>query len=440
MENSEEIIEDDYKNYFEVDKDDDKVEENINNNNYIINNNIYNNNSFNSFNSYESTNPGNLNSFSFNNSLNSFNSFNPELPFSKTFQYRNNININNFPYIQKNKYLSDNYIIIIEIKTPKEFLELNSYNLFYYLTTQKGSKQGQNIINKMKVNEIDLLLNKLYPYLTEIFTDKYGNYFIIELIKILIPSQRILLLKYIKNNFIIISKNKYGTYPIRNLIEIINMSEEINIILNYILNNEIELAMDEFGYIVLKKIIKCIKEEERKELNINIIKKINELIFNQYGIVILIILIKNTKNEYIHKQIIEYIINNHSINILNIISHPYSNYLIQALLKYTNLEYCKDIIKIICNNYLNLSLSKYSNKVVEFSIKLANKYLIKNIFNDILKKDNLEILLNNEFGNYVLEKLFAKLNKDEKNIIIDKLKKIGKINKISKSIEDVLYR
>ena len=40
----------------------------------------------------------------------------------------------------------------------------------------------------------------------------------------------------------------------------------------------------------------------------------------------------------------------------------------------------------------------------------------------------------------MLEKLFAKLNKDEKNIIIDKLKKIGKINKISNSIEDVLYR
>ena len=424
--------------YFGEEEDDD---DNINQNN--INNNLYNqynnnifNNSLNTFNSYNSTSAGNFNTISNYSNITSMNSLNINNQYQSFQNMNNNININ---FENNNqKFSSDNNIIINNKMTKKKLLEKNSENLFEYIITQKGSRKAQNLLNKMNEIDVENLLNKLIPNLSLIMADKYGNYFSKKLIQICTFSQRIKILKNLDNNFIRISKDIYGTHPLQYLIELINMPEEKNIVLNYIINNELELSIDKRGTNVLKKFIISTKNEERNKLDENILNIIDKLIINQYGAIILICLIKNSKNkELIHKTIVEYISNNKP---LFYIQHPYSNYVIQALLLYTNMEYCEDIIKTISNNYLALSLKKNSNNVVEVLIKCAKSSIIKKIFNDVLYKNNLEYLINNNYGNYVLEKLIGKLNKEERNMLINKLEESRLKEKISNSIKFLLYK
>ena len=427
----------DFDYFGEEEEDDDNINQNnINNNLYNqYNNNIF-NNSLNTFNSYNSTSAGNFNTISNYSNITSMNSLNINNQYQSFQNMNNNININ---FENNNqKFSSDNNIIINNKMTKKKLLEKNSENLFEYIITQKGSRKAQNLLNKMNEIDVENLLNKLIPNLSLIMTDKYGNYFSKKLIQICTFSQRIKILKNLENNFIRISKDIYGTHPLQYLIELINMPEEKNIVLNYIINNELELSIDKRGTNVLKKFIISTKNEERNKLDENILNIIDKLIINQYGAIILICLIKNSKNkELIHKTIVEYISNNKP---LFYIQHPYSNYVIQALLLYTNMEYCEDIIKTISNNYLALSLKKNSNNVVEVFIKCAKNSIIKKIFNDVLYKNNLEYLINNNYGNYVLEKLIGKLNKEEKNMIINKLEESRLKEKISNSIKFLLYK
>ena len=427
----------DFDYFGEEEEDDDNINQNnINNNLYNqYNNNIF-NNSLNTFNSYNSTSAGNFNTISNYSNITSMNSLNINNQYQSFQNMNNNININ---FENNNqKFSSDNNIIINNKMTKKKLLEKNSENLFEYIITQKGSRKAQNLLNKMNEIDVENLLNKLIPNLSLIMTDKYGNYFSKKLIQICTFSQRIKILKNLDNNFIKISKDIYGTHPLQYLIELINMPEEKNIVLNYIINNELELSIDKRGTNVLKKFIISTKNEERNKLDENILNIIDKLIINQYGAIILICLIKNSKNkELIHKTIVEYISNNKP---LFYIQHPYSNYVIQALLLYTNMEYCEDIIKTISNNYLALSLKKNSNNVVEVFIKCAKNSIIKKIFNDVLYKNNLEYLINNNYGNYVLEKLIGKLNKEERNMIINKLEESRLKEKISNSIKFLLYK
>ena len=427
----------DFDYFGEEEEDDDNINQNNNNNNLYnqYNNNIF-NNSLNTFNSYNSTSAGNFNTISNYSNITSMNSLNINNQYQSFQNMNNNININ---FENNNqKFSSDNSIIINNKMTKKKLLEKNSENLFEYIITQKGSRKAQNLLNKMNEIDVENLLNKLIPNLSLIMTDKYGNYFSKKLIQICTFSQRIKILKNLDNNFIKISKDIYGTHPLQYLIELINMPEEKNIVLNYIINNELELSIDKRGTNVLKKFIISTKNEERNKLDENILNIIDKLIINQYGAIILICLIKNSKNkELIHKTIVEYISNNKP---LFYIQHPYSNYVIQALLLYTNMEYCEDIIKTISNNYLALSLKKNSNNVVEVFIKCAKNSIIKKIFNDVLYKNNLEYLINNNYGNYVLEKLIGKLNKEERNMIINKLEESRLKEKISNSIKFLLYK
>ena len=65
---------------------------------------------------------------------------------------------------------------------------------------------------------------------------------------------------------------------------------------------------------------------------------------------------------------------------------------------------------------------------------------IKKIFKNIVEQEKLESLLNNNYGNFVLEKLIARLNKEEKMTFIKKLEKLGKSRTVSNTIKNLLYK
>ena len=125
---------------------------------------------------------------------------------------------------------------------------------------------------------------------------------------------------------------------------------------------------------------------------------------------------------------------------LSFIQHPYANYAVQILINSTDLSYCDAIIDTIVLNYLSLSMQKYSSNVVENCIKFGKEATVKKIYKSIIDQEKLESLLNNNYGNFVLEKLIARLNKEEKMVFIKKIEKLGKTKIISNSIKNLLYK
>ena len=447
---------------------------NMNNNlehQYYFNNINNNTNSFNSFNSFNNSIPQNWNSFGGLSPINSFNFPNNiqtnNFPFSLPFNNNLNNNMKSLSFNQdqntsnrKNnlsggktkKFKSTKYekIKFEEFNNNnnssnantsnlsiKKLLDMNEQNLYKYIITQKGSRDAQNIIKKVNENDVELLISKLKNYFSDITIDKYGNYFSQKLIQICLPSQRIQLLESMNNRFVEISNNSFGTHPLQSLIEIINMPDEKKIVLKYILNNEILLALDSKGTHVLQKFISCTKDEERNELNQNLLNLIDRLIINPFGVCVLIQLIKHAKDKNITKTIANYITNGDP---LSFIQHPYANYAVQSLISNTDLSYCDIIIDTIVQNYLSLSMQKFSSNVVENCIKYGKEATVKKIFRQIIEQEKLESLLNNNYGNFVLEKLIVRLNKEEKMIFIKKIEKMGKIKLIPNSIKSLLYR
>ena len=465
-----------------------------NNNNNLMNN--INNNGLNNYN-FNYFNPNNNNNFDFsllyNGNANSFNSFNSSIPHNwnsfggispiNSFNFQNNNNSQNNNYmlqlsfndINKNNYkcssFNQGYVSsnrkknfsgnkVKKFKSTKyenfhpdelyinnsnsnsnmslkKLFEMTDQNLYNYIITQKGSRDVQNIIKKVNETEVELLISKIKNFFSDITIDKYGNYFSQKLIQICLPSQRIQLLESMNNHFVEIANNSYGTHPLQSLIEIINMPEEKKIVLNYILKNESVLALDSKGTHVLQKFISCTKDEERYELNQNLINLIDKLIINPFGVCVLIQLVKHTKDKNITKKLANYITKGDP---LSFIQHPYANYAVQSLISNTDLSHCDVIIDTIVQNYLSLSMQKFSSNVVENCIKYGKESTVKKIFKNIVEQEKLESLLNNNYGNFVLEKLIARLNKEEKMIFIKKFEKLGKTKTVSNTIKNLLYK
>ena len=318
----------------------------------------------------------------------------------------------------------------------KKLLNTPDYALCNLLKNQKDSRDAQTALINMKENEVDILINKLRNYIADVTLDKYGNYFTQKLIQICIPSQRLKLIQNIGNRFVEVAINSYGTHPLQSLMEIINMQEEKKLILKYILGNETVLSFDSKGTHILQKYISNTKDEDRFELNTNLVKLIDKLIVDISGVCVLIKLIKHSKNKIILEKIANYITNNEP---LFFIQHPYANYAVQILIMNPiALPFCDKIIETIVNNYLSLSMQKFSSNVVENCIKYADEKSVKKIYNAIVEQEKIESLLNNNYGNYVLEKLIERLNQEEKIKLAKKIEKFGRNKILSNCLKSII--
>ena len=411
-----------------------------------INNQINNSKSFHyppSLNYVTSFNNNNNNLLNYNINNNSFANSNNNSNKCCSFNLNsNNINIDlKNPMIVK-KLSCDNEEQKVNNNIPdsnisiKKLINMSDYSLYSYIITQKGSRDMQSVLKKIKESDVDIFLEKLKNYFSEIIIHKYGNYFIRKLIHICLPSQRLKILILCKNKFVEISNSTHGTHPLQSLIELINMPEEKKLVQSYILNNELILSLDSKGTHIIQKFISGTKDDERKELNLNIMNIIDKLIIDPFGVCVIMKLVKHTKDKLIHKKIAEYIINHGS---LTFIQHPYANYAVQILINSTDLSFCDNIIETIVDNYLSLSMQKFSSNVVENCIKYCDEKYVKKIFNSIVEDDKLESLLNNIYGNFVLEKLIARLSKEEKMVFIKKIEKIGKSKNLPSIIKNLLY-
>ena len=418
---------------------------NCNNLNYNYNLSCQNlfpvNNNFNflQFNTFNSFNQGIPNLFIMNNpGINFYN--NQNLFYTKMQNLQNeNLNNNNNNKKKSKKQNNKKNQNLDFINFPIEnIFQLSNNDFCSYIITQKGSRDVQNYLNKLNSNEIDIIINKIQFNFPNILIDKYGNYFSQKLIQFSSPNQRIEILKYItKNKFVEISNNSFGTHPIQILIETISTIEEKKIIIDYIKNNEILLSLDSKGTYVLQKLISITKDEERLIINENIINNINKLINDPFGVCVLIKLIKYTNNKKIKEKLAKYISDNNS---LNFIQHPFANYAVQSLFNQNDIIYCKDIIKVIVDNFYILSMKKFSSNVVENCIKFGNENVAKSIYKEIINQEKLSMMLNNTYGNFAIEKLISRLNKEEKNKLIKEIEKYGKEKCLSNTIMNLLFK
>ena len=244
---------------------------NININNirqiYIDNNNIQFYNSLNQL--HKNSLDNNINNINFyRNNIIEKNNLNNK------FFSNNNYNIN---YIQKNKNainLNNNKINLSNILQQNDFIEFSQYieslpiPLINYLCTSKGIMEIQKkLIKSSKDYKLYLIIYLNKEGLSKIMKNTYGNYFFQQLIKDCEKDLISLIINYISDTFVNISKDYSGTFSLQALLDEVSSIEDEHKILSYIKYHELEMAYDKNATHVLQKLILLCPDTHRIELN-----------------------------------------------------------------------------------------------------------------------------------------------------------------------------
>ena len=380
-----------------------------------INNNFINNNK--------------LDSVCINQDINYYNSLEPAKVkndnISKSNNYYNNFNninnINNNENGYKNNYFNYlNYLNSVNINSISqnniyEFMKyVNSLpiELVNFLCTPKGISEVQKKLEQSNNKDNFLLVHFLNKQgLSKIMKDTYGNYFFQKLIKNKEKSLISLILSYISEDFIDISKNFAGTFSLQALLDEISSIEEEQKILNYIKNYEMEMAFNQNATHVLQKIVLLFPDYHRIYLNEVILNNFIELFLDSNGICLIKTFIKTNTLINNKKRINNMIIN----NFITLAKNPFGNYGIQYLMEIWEKEDLQQIKEKIIENIYKLSLHQFSSNVIEKAIEIFDEENKIEIIKKVCFDKNFIIkLIKNKFGKFVLDKAIKYMKFDIK--------------------------
>ena len=374
---------------------------------------------------------GNINTFINSNDHNITNILNGEkninylnsLNQSNYFNCYNNLNNNHIFQTNKIENQNNNYIInknnIRNIANKSDFIDFIKYinslpmHLVNFLCTPKGTMEIQKKLEKSNIDYKLYLVNFLNKQgLSTMMKNTYGNYFFQQLIKKNEKSFVSLIISYISDNFIDISKDFSGTFSLQALLEEISSIEEEQKVLNCIKNYEMEMAFNKNATHVLQKIVLLFPDNHRLYLNEIILNHFIELCLDSNGICLIKIFIKTNTILDNKKRIHDNIIN----NFVTLAESPFGNYGIQYLMEIWNKDDLLDIKSQILENLYKLSLKQFSSNVIEKAIEIFDEENRIDIIKKLCFDENfLVILIKNKFGKFVLNKAIKYMKLDIKN-------------------------
>lgn len=356
-----------------------------------------------------------FNSRSINNYFNNIN--NVKISKNNVNENKNQINLeNSLEKNNDNNINSKNIINSINSNTLDEFKKyINTLPmpLVNYLCTPKGTLEIQKKLEKSNNDYKILLINLLNKQgLSKIMKNTYGNYFFQQLIKKNEKSIISLIISYISEDFLDISKDFSGTFSLQALLDEIPSIEEEQNILKAIKNKELEMAFDKNATHVLQKIILLFPDNHRAYLNEIILNNFINLCLDPNGICLIKIFIKTNTLIYNKKRINENIINNFVI----LAESPFGNYGIQYLMEIWSNNELIGIKDKILENIYQLSLQQFSSNVVEKAIEIFEEDIKIKMIRKLCFENNFTIsLLKNKFGKFVLNKAIKYMKIDMRN-------------------------
>ena len=297
-------------------------------------------------------------------------------------------------------------------------------NFVNIIKTHKGSRIFQNYLKNTHSDILHQIFIEVNPYLKELLIDPYANYFCRKFFTFLNQKDKTDFLLSIENSLIKLSTNSIGTYPIQGIIEHIGSKIEKNIIINAIKDHIEELSFDPYSSHVIEKILSCFEEEYISFIYDYISQNFLKLAYNANGICLVKKIITFTHKIKIHEQIKNIV----EENSMDLIKHPYGNYVIQVLVDNWDLPEVKQILKLYDKQFTSLSMEKYSSNVMERCIEKSDDILSQYI-DEVCESGKIFEVMKNNFGNYVIQKALRLCSgNDRRKLVIEVSKNIYKLN------------
>lgn len=290
------------------------------------------------------------------------------------------------------------------------FGKIDLRSLPFEVKTKSGSKKAQQLVAKSRPEEIKKIVIVMAPHIGDLMIDVYGNYMCQSLFQSANASQRLYLLKSMRNSLLKIAKDVRGTHSLQTVIGMASLEEEETIYKQEFSGKVVQLSTHAYASHVIQRLLITLKD--RKFMINELQGNCTFLAKDKLG---LCVIKKCVDDKTIFQELCR--------DALILVQDPYGNYVVQKVLDVWSGSACRPLFNQFKNNLGQLCVQKFSSNVMERCMRVD--FLRENLISEVLSEEKLLVLMNCTYGCYVLRTAaeFGSLELKKKlKIILENLK------------------
>ena len=245
---------------------------------------------------------------------------------------------------------------------------------------------------------LQMVFDEIYDHIVELMTDPFGNYLCQKLVEYCTDEHKTLIIRAVSKDLIQISMNMHGTRAVQKLIECLTTQDQIGEIIEALKDSVVPLIKDLNGNHVIQRCLQQLSAENKQFIYNAVAGRCVEVATHKHGCCVLQRCIDHASESQKMMLIKEVI-----FNASTLVQNPFGNYVVQYVLDLGDDSINEKIIGRFYGSITQLSTNKFSSNVMEKCLRIGNEKVRDDMIEEILEDKNLKALLEDSFGNYVVQ-------------------------------------
>ncbi|KAL7274372.1 mRNA binding protein puf3 [Rhizina undulata] len=307
-------------------------------------------------------------------------------------------------------------------KSNKRYELKDIYNhVVEFSGDQHGSRFIQQKLETANSDEKEIVFAEIIPNSLQLMTDVFGNYVIQKFFEHGNQLQKGTLAKQMEGHVCSLSLQMYGCRVVQKALEHI-LTEQQATLVKELDGHVLKCVKDQNGNHVVQKAIERVPAEHIQFIIKAFHDQVYTLATHPYGCRVI-----QRMLEHCDKTAQASLLQELHGSTFNLVQDQYGNYVTQHVIEHGKPEDRAKIISLVTKHLLNFSKHKFASNVVEKSIAFGDDEQKREIVKVVTAtrpdgNSPLQILMRDQFGNYVIQKLLTLLQGPDRETLVEQIK------------------
>ncbi|KAL2265475.1 hypothetical protein VTJ83DRAFT_6575 [Remersonia thermophila] len=277
-------------------------------------------------------------------------------------------------------------------------LEQVTGTIYSLCKDQHGCRYLQKQLENRTREHIHTIWLETNQHVVELMTDPFGNYLCQKLLEYCNDEERTALVRNAAPSLVSIALNQHGTRALQKMIEHVSTREQINLIVNALRNQVVELIQDLNGNHVIQKCLNKLSAADASFIFDAVGNHCIEVGTHRHGCCVLQRCIDHAdgaQKVWLIERITEHAV--------TLVQDPFGNYVVQYIIDLNEESFTEPLVQQFMGRIVALSKHKFSSNVVEKCLRCSSDASRERIVNELLGPGEIDRLLRDSFGNYVIQ-------------------------------------
>jgi hypothetical protein len=277
-------------------------------------------------------------------------------------------------------------------------LEDVSGNIYALAKDQHGCRFLQKQLENRIPDQVHLIYLQTVGHVVELMTDPFGNYLVQKLLEYCNDDDRTKLIRGASDYMVQVALNQHGTRALQKMIEFVSNDEHVSIITEALRYQVVDLIQDLNGNHVIQKCLYKLSPKDAQFIFDAVGTHCIDVGTHRHGCCVLQRCIDHASGDqkiWLIGQITE--------NALRLVTDPFGNYVVQYIIDLNEPTFTEPLVGMFGGQIGRLSRHKFSSNVIEKCLRCASDGGRDAMVNELLVPHEMERLLRDNFGNYVVQ-------------------------------------